>query len=273
MNKGPIRYKTPDEIERIRASCLLVSKTLAEVASLIKPGITDSYLDKHAEEFILDHGAKPGFKGYGGFPATLCISINEEVVHGIPANRELKDMDIVSIDCGVYMDQFFGDAAYTFAIGELPQETMKLLSVTKTGLYQGIQQAVSGNRIGDIAFAVQNFCEKKYSFGVVRELVGHGIGKNLHESPEVPNFGRRGRGPLLKEGLVIAIEPMVNLGTRRVRQANDGWTIITKDKKPSAHFEHTVAVGKDRPDILSDHKIIEETIKKNKNLSEISIIC
>ncbi len=273
MAKGSIIYKTQEEIELIRASCLLVCKTLAEIASMLKPGIIDSDLDKRAEEFILDHHAKPGFKGYGGFPATLCMSINAEVVHGIPSNRILQDGDVISIDCGVYMNSFYGDAAYTFALGDVAEDTMNLLRVTKESLYLGIQQAYHGKRIGDISAAIQNHCQRKHKFGVVRELVGHGVGRNLHESPEVPNFGRSGRGPILKEGLVIAIEPMINLGTRRVKQSKDGWTIITRDNKPSAHYEHTIAVGKHKADILSDHQIIEQTIKNNKNLRKISINC
>lgn len=265
-----IYYKTSDEVEKIRASCLLVSKTLAHVASMIGPGVSGQKIDEEAEQLIRDHGAVPGFKGYNGFPATLCISVNEQVVHGIPGKTEFKDGDIVSVDCGVYMDEFFGDSAYTFAIGDVDEEVMELLSVTNESLYLGIEAATAGNRLGDIGFAIQNYTEKQHQYGVVRELVGHGLGKNLHEPPEVPNYGKRGRGPLLKDGLVIAIEPMINLGKKEVTQADDGWTIRTRDRKPSAHYEHTVAVRKGEADILSDHSIVEDSIKKNTEIKEIS---
>ena len=210
-----IVYKTDEEIELIRESCLLVSKTLSHVASKLKPGITGKELDAEAEELIRDHGAEPGFKGYNDFPATLCISKNEEVVHGIPDNYEFKEGDIASIDCGVFMNGFFGDAAYTFAFKDVDDETLKLLQVTKASLYKGIEKAVAGKRLGDISHAIQSFTEKQHGYGVVRELVGHGLGRNLHEPPEVPNFGKQGKGIKLQEGLVIAIEPMINLGTRR----------------------------------------------------------
>ncbi|MCL4129439.1 UNVERIFIED_CONTAM: hypothetical protein GTU68_004247 [Idotea baltica] len=266
-----IIYKQDDEIELIRKSCLLVCDTLTHVAGLIKPGISDLVLDTAAEEFIRDHKAVPGFKGYGGFSGTLCISINAEVVHGIPSGRTLRDGDIVSIDCGTYMNEFYGDAAYTFAIGEVDEKILDLLRVTKTSLYKGIEQAIHGNRIGDIGHAVQDYTERQHGYGVVRDLVGHGIGRNLHEDPQVPNFGRRGRGTLMKEGLVIAIEPMINLGTKEVRALQDGWTIQTRDKQASAHYEHTVAVRKGAADILSNHGQIEEAIKNNEYLQEISI--
>ncbi|MFK8102782.1 MAG: type I methionyl aminopeptidase [Saprospiraceae bacterium] len=266
-----IFYKTDEEIELIRESCLLVCKTLAHVASIIKPGMTGEQLDKEAEALIRDHQAIPGFKGYGGFPATLCISVNEGVVHGIPNKTEFKDGDIVSVDCGTYMNEFYGDAAYTFALGEVDEATMELLRVTNTSLYRAIDSAVAGKRLGDIGFAVQDYCEKQHGYGVVRELVGHGIGKSLHEAPEVPNYGKRGKGPMLKDGLVIAIEPMVNLGVKEVRQAKDGWTIITKDSKASAHYEHTIAVRKGKADILSNHVIVEEEIKKNDAVREVAI--
>ncbi len=266
-----ITYKTDAEIELIRTSCLLVSKALAEVAKVIKPGISGKKLDTLAEEVIRDHGGQPGFKGYNGFPATLCISINEQVVHGIPSEEPLKEGDIASIDCGVLMNGYYGDSAYTFAIGEIPFDWMKLLSVTKASLYAGIEKAVAGNRLGDIGFAVQNLCEKQHNYGVIRELVGHGIGSNLHEPPEVPNYGKRGRGIKLKEGMVIAIEPMINLGSRKIMQSTDGWTIITKDKKPSAHFEHSVAIRKKKADILSNHSMIDLAIKNNLDVAEISI--
>ena len=265
-----IYYKTSEEVEKIRKSCLLVCKTLAHVAGLLRPGITGLELDEAAEKFILDHGAKPGFKGYHGFPATLCISVNDVVVHGIPNNQEIQPGDIVSIDCGVYWDEYYGDAAYTFAIGEVSEEVLDLMSVTNECLYRGIDQAVSGNRVGDIGYAVQSYAEGEHGYGVVRELVGHGLGRQLHESPEVPNFGRRGRGPLLKDGLVIAIEPMINLGKKSVTQGSDGWTIRARDGKPSAHFEHSVVVRNNRADILSDHLVIEEAIKNNPEIKEIS---
>ncbi|MGB1216500.1 MAG: type I methionyl aminopeptidase, partial [Saprospiraceae bacterium] len=217
------------------------------------------------------NNAVPGFKGYGGFPATLCISINEGVVHGIPTKKEFKDGDIVSVDCGSFLNKFYGDSAYTFAVGEVQENTLELLRVTKTSLYKGIDNAIHGKRVEDIGYAIQQYCEKEHKYGVVRELVGHGIGRNLHEAPEVPNYGRRGRGVLMKDGLVIAIEPMVNLGKREVSQSDDGWTIITKDKLPSAHYEHTVVVRKNKADILSNHEIIDEEIKKNDNINEILI--
>ncbi len=266
-----IFYKTDEEIELIRASCLLVSKTLGLVGEMIKPGITGKELDRAAESFIRDHKAVPGFKGYRGFPATLCISKNEQVVHGIPSDKPFKSGDIVSIDCGVFMDDYYGDAAYTFALGEVREEVMYLLKATKAALYKGIENAKIGSRLGDIGDAIQQYAERDHSYGVVRELVGHGIGRNLHEAPEVPNYGKRGKGHKLKDGLVIAIEPMINLGRKEVRQATDNWTIITIDKKPSAHYEHTVAVRKSGPDILSSHKFVEEAIKNNPEIQEISI--
>ena len=262
-------YKTSEEIECIRESCLLVCKTLALVAEKITPGTRLEGLDRLAEEFIRDHNAVPGFKGYHDFPATLCMSVNEAIVHGIPSAKEVRDGDIVSVDCGVYMNEFFGDAAYTFAVGDVDEEVMNLLAVTNTSLYLAIDQAIAGNRIGDIGHAVQQYCEQEHHYGVVRELVGHGIGRSLHESPEIPNYGRRGRGSLLEAGLVIAIEPMVNLGTRKVKTLKDGWTVVTRDKKPSAHYEHTVAVQKGQADILSDHSFITENIQKNPNLKAI----
>lgn len=266
-----VYYKTEEEVELIRQSCLLVCKALAHVASQIKPGVTGVQMDALAEELIKDHNALPAFKGYRGFPSTLCISVNEQVVHGIPTNIEFKDGDIVSIDCGTYMNEFFGDSAYTFALGEISKETLQLLEVTNTSLYRGIGAAVSGQRIGDIGYAVQHYCEKTYNYGVVRELVGHGIGRSLHEAPEVPNYGKRGRGAKLKEGLVIAIEPMVNQGRKEVKQLDDGWTIASKDGTIAAHYEHTICVKKDKAIILSDHTLIEAEIKKNPNVNEIAI--
>ncbi len=252
--------KTDEEIELIRISSLLVGKTLAEVAKAIGPGVTTASLDKLAEDFIRSQDAKPAFKGYNGFPYTLCISPNDQVVHGFPGKYELKEGDIVSVDCGVIKNGFFGDSAYTFMIGEVKKETRDLLKRTKESLYKGIAQAVEGKRIGDISAAVQEHVEQ-FGYGVVRELVGHGVGKELHEPPEVPNYGKRGSGPKLTKGMVIAIEPMINLGTKSVKQWDDGWTISTSDKKPSAHFEHTVAVGKDKADILSSFAEIEEVLR------------
>ena len=265
-----IYYKTAEDIEHIRESCLLVSKTLAHVASILRPGISGKEIDKQAEEFILDNKAKPGFKGYRGFPGTLCISPNECVVHGIPTDEPFKENDILSIDCGSYLNGYFGDSAFTFAMGGVDDEVMKLLVTTNESLYKGIEQATKKKRIGDIGHAIQSYNEA-HNYTVVRELVGHGIGKNLHEPPEVPNYGRPGKGPKIKEGLVIAIEPMINMGVKGVKQASDGWTIVTKDKKPSAHYEHTVAVTKEGADILSNHSFIVEAIKNNSEIRNISL--
>ena len=252
-------YKTEEEIDLIRESSLLVAKTLAEIAGLIKPGITTQALDEIAEEFIRDNGGMPAFKGYNGFPNTLCVSPNDQVVHGIPNGRALKDGDILSVDCGVVMNGYYGDSAFTYEVGEVDIQIKQLLRVTKESLYKGIEMAVSGNRVGDIGYAVQKHAES-FGYGVVRELVGHGVGKNLHESPEVPNYGRKGKGILLKEGLVIAIEPMINMGERGIMQHNDGWTITTLDNKPSAHFEHTIVVRKGKAEILSSFVEIEKKI-------------
>lgn len=263
-----IYLKTREEIELMRESALMVSRTLAVIAREIKPGVIPAKLDALAEQFIRDNGGVPAFKGYKGprgvpdFPATLCISVNEGVVHGIPGNKPLLDGDIISVDCGVKKNGYFGDHAYTFAVGEVKPEVLKLIEVTKESLYIGIQQMVAGNRIGDISFAIQQHAEK-HGFGVVRELVGHGLGKNMHEEPEVPNYGKRGDGPKIKEGMVLAIEPMINLGTKNIRQLNDGWTIITADGKPSAHFEHDVAVVDGKPEILSSYAYIEEALAQN----------
>lgn len=256
-----IYYKTIEEIERIRESSLLVARTLAEVAKRIGPGVTSLELDKLAEEFIRDHGAIPAFKGYNGFPASLCVSPNSEVVHGIPNNKPFKEGDIVSVDCGVLKNEYFGDSAYTFPIGEVSDAVRKLLRVTKESLYQGINAAVEGKRLQDISFEIQTYCES-HGYSVVRELVGHGIGRKLHEAPEVPNFGKRGSGPKLKQGLVIAIEPMINMGRKNVLHGKDGWTITTQDGLPSAHFEHTVAIGKNKAEILSSFKFIEEALNE-----------
>jgi len=255
-----IFYKTEEEIQIIRESADILGRAHGEVAKNVRPGVKTKDLDKIAEEFIKDHGATASFKGYNGFPATLCISTNEVVVHGFPSEYELKDGDIISIDCGVYYKGFHSDSAYTYPVGDVSPETLSLLKATKESLYVGIEEAKFGNRIGDLAYAIQKYVEDR-GYTVVRELVGHGLGRNLHESPEVPNYGKRGRGPKLQEGLVIAIEPMVNLGTRNIVQESDGWTIRTKDRKPSAHYEHTVAIFKDRTEILTTHKYIEEVVK------------
>ena len=254
-----IPIKTDEEIEIQRQSSLLVGKTLAEVARHIRPGVKTIELDKVAEEFIRDHGAVPGFKGYGGFPATLCISLNDAVVHGIPGDVELKNGDIVSIDCGTYMNGFYGDSAYTFPVGEVDEEVLLLLERTKQSLYLGIEQAVAGKRVKDIGYAIQTYVEG-FGYGVVRDLVGHGVGRNLHEEPEVPNFGRRGTGPKLKPGMCLAIEPMITLGTKDVYQERDGWTIRTRDGKPAAHFEHDIAVREGKADILSSFDEIEKVL-------------
>jgi methionyl aminopeptidase len=258
-----VYLKTEEEIELIRESSLLVGKTLAEVARIIEPGVNTLMLDSIAEEFIRDNGGVPGFKGLYDFPNTLCISINSQVVHGIPSIEPLKNGDIVSVDCGVLMNGFYGDVAYTFEVGEVSKEIRRLLETTKQCLQAGISAAVAGNRTGDIGNAVQKLAEDN-GYSVVRELVGHGLGKKLHEDPQVPNYGRRGQGPKLKEGLVIAIEPMINMGKRHVRQDEDGWAIVTKDGLPSAHFEHDVVVRKGSAEILSTHDFVEEVLK-NKN--------
>ncbi|MBP8041720.1 MAG: type I methionyl aminopeptidase [Bacteroidales bacterium] len=262
-----IHLKSEEEIELIKESSLLVGKTLAEVAGYIKPGVQTAYLDKIAEDFIRGNGAIPGFKHYRGYPASLCISVNDQVVHGIPGKNEIKDGDVVSIDCGVVLNGYNGDSAYTFAVGNVNSETMALLKRTKESLYKGIEKASAGNRLGDIGYAVQSYVEQ-YGYSVVRELVGHGIGKHLHEEPQVPNYGRRGSGPKLKEGTVICIEPMVNLGLKEIIQERDGWTIRTRDGKPSAHFEHAVAVRKNQCEVLSTFEYIDNV--KNENLKTIN---
>ncbi len=264
-----IFYKTDEEIELIREACLLVCKVLTHVGSIIRPGMTGLQLDKEAEELIRDHRAVPAFKGYNGFPNTLCVSINDVVVHGIPSEVEFRDGDIVSVDCGTILNEFHGDAAYTFPLGDVKEATMQLLRVTKASLYKAIDMAVHGKRLGDIGFAIQHFCERQNRYAVVRELVGHGIGKGLHEDPEVPNHGQRGNGILLREGLVIAIEPMINFGRKDVRQSDDNWTIYTKDKTPAAHYEHTVAVRKTRADVLSNHDGIEAAVAANNELKVV----
>lgn len=256
--KKPV-YKTEDEIELIRESSLLIGKTLAELAARIQPGVTTLELDKLAEEFIKDHGAYPGFLGHHGYPNSICASVNSAVVHGIPGKDPLKEGDLVSLDIGVIKNGYWGDSAYTFGVGDVSAECSKLMQVTKECLMLAIEQAVAGKRIGDIGYAVQHHAESN-GFGVVRDLVGHGLGKDLHEAPEVPNFGRRGQGMQLLEGLVIAIEPMINMGTRNVKQLKDGWTIVTADGKPSAHYEHTIVVRKNTAEVLSSFELIEQAI-------------
>ncbi len=254
-----IYIKTEEEVEIQRKSSLLVGKTLAEIAKVIEPGVATIELDRIAETFIRDNGAVPGFKGYGGFPATLCISVNSEVVHGIPGKTILKDGDIVSVDCGTLMNGFYGDSAYTFAVGEVDDEILLLLERTKKSLYLGIEQAIVGKRVGDIGYAIQNYVES-FNYSVVRDLVGHGVGRNLHEKPEVPNYGRRGSGIKLKSGMCLAIEPMINLGVKNVIQDQDGWTIRTADSKPSAHFEHDIVVRDGKADIMSTFEYIEQVL-------------
>ena len=251
-----IHYRTDSEIELLRKAALLVGKTLGEVGKHIRPGIRTIELDKIAEEFIRDHGAIPAFKGYEGFPGSLCISVNDAVVHGIPGNYELRDGDIVSVDCGTILDGYVGDSAYTFTVGEVSEEIKLFLQRSKESLYKGIEQAVSGNRIGDIGYAIQSYVEQ-FGYGVVRELVGHGVGRKMHEDPQVPNYGKRGTGTKLSEGIVIAIEPMITFGKRDIIQEKDGWTIKTKDRKPAAHFEHDVAVRNGKAEILSSFEWIE----------------
>jgi methionyl aminopeptidase len=256
-----IYIRTAEEIELIRESNQLVSKTLAEVAKFVEPGVSTIKLDKIAEEFIRDNKGTPGFLGYQGYPKTLCTSINSQVVHGIPSTQILKEGDIISIDCGVKKDGYYGDSAYTFEVGEIDEQVKKLLKVTKDALFLGIEKAVEGKRTGDVGFEVQQYCEKA-GYSVVRELVGHGLGKNLHESPEVPNYGRKGKGAKLMSGMVICIEPMINMGRKEIVQENDGWTIRTSDRKPSAHFELAVVVKKEKADILSTFKYIEEVLER-----------
>ena len=251
-----IIYKSLEEIKLIRESAQLVSKTLGELTNHIVPGTIPLSLDKIAETYIRDHNAEPGFLGLYDFPNTLCISINEEVVHGIPSKKPLKNGDIISIDCGVLKNNFYGDHAYTFPVGDITDELKQLLEVTKEALYRGINKLSVGNKIGDVSNEIQSFTES-FGYGVVRELVGHGLGEKIHEEPDIPNFGKKNTGPKIKNGLVVAIEPMINLGVKDVEQGSDGWTIITKDRKPSAHFEHNVAVVENKPEILSTFDFIE----------------
>ncbi len=254
-----IKLKTRAEIELMRESALIVSKTLGILAKEVKPGVTTLYLDKLAEEFIRDQGAIPGFLGLYDFPNTLCMSPNAQIVHGIPNDKPLQEGDIISIDCGALKNGFYGDHAYTFEVGEVAEETKKLLKITKESLYMGIREFKAGNRVGDVGYAIQSYCEK-HGYGIVRELVGHGLGKSMHEDPEMPNYGFRGRGKKFTEGMVVAIEPMVNLGTHQINQLKDGWTILTKDGKPSAHFEHDVAIINGKPELLSTFSYIYEAL-------------
>jgi methionyl aminopeptidase len=273
-----IYYKSNEEIEIMRENALLVSKALSEVAKILRPGISTLSIDKMIAEFIQDHNATPSFLNYNGYPFSSCISVNDVVVHGFPNKNELQDDDLISIDIGVFKNNFHGDHAYTFLIGNPSSEVEQLVRITKESLYKGIEKAVAGNHVGDISFAIQEHTEKQNRYGVVRELVGHGLGRKLHEDPQVPNYGKRGSGKKLKENIVLAIEPMINMGTKDVFTENDGWTVRTADRKPSAHFEHNVCVKKGKADILSNFKIIEAAEKSNSNLfsmfeveSELSI--
>jgi methionyl aminopeptidase len=261
-----IHYKTAPEIELMRQSALLVSRTLAEVAAILKPGITTLSIDKMIADIIRSNDAVPSFLNYHGYPFNSCISVNDVVVHGFPNKNELKEGDIVSIDIGVIKNKYHGDHAYTFAIGDPGEAIVKLIRITKESLYKGIEKAVEGNRVGDISFAIQEHTERRNGYGVVRELVGHGLGKSLHEDPQVPNYGKRGSGAKMKEGLVLAIEPMINMGKKEVYTEEDGWTVRTTDHQPSVHFEHDVCVKKNKADILSDYSIIEAAEKANPNL-------
>lgn len=255
-----IHYKTAEDIQVIKEGAQILGQAHGEVARLVKPGVKTKDLDKIADEYIKDHGGSPSFKGYNGFPTALCISVNETVVHGFPGQYELKETDVISVDCGVFYKGFHSDSAYTYPLEGVTQEVLDLLDRTYDSLYLGIEQAKVGNRIGEISFAIQDYVEQ-FGYGVVRELVGHGVGKDLHEAPDVPNYGKRGKGVKIKAGMVFAIEPMINLGTKNVVQENDGWTIRTADRKPSAHFEHTVAVLEDKTEVLTTHKYIEENYK------------
>lgn len=261
-----IILKTAEEIELMRESALVVSRTLGLMAELIEPGVTPKELDRRAEEYIRDQGAEPGFLGLYDCPSTLLTSVNDAVVHGLPTETPLKEGDIVSVDCGALMNGFYGDHAYTFAVGEIATDTRKLLDVTLESLYKGIEQCRDGNRIGDIGFAVQVHAER-HGYGIVRELVGHGLGRKMHEEPQVPNYGKKGKGVKLQNGMVLAIEPMINMGTHRVKQLSDGWTIVTQDGKPSAHFEHDVAIVNGEPEILSTFDYVEEALAKKAGVN------
>src|SRR6266542_1569174 len=262
-----IIYKTNEQVEEMRHSALLVSKTLSEIAKILKPGITTLFIDRMIGDFVHDHKAIPSFLNYKGYPYNSCISVNDVVVHGFPNNEPLKEGDIVSIDMGVILNGWHGDHAYTFIIGEVSDAALQLVRVTKESLYKGIEKAIVGNRVGDISYAIQDYTERKHAYGVVRELVGHGLGRSLHEDPQVPNYGKRGNGPKLKENAVLAIEPMINMGTKEVYTEDDGWTVRTRDGKPSVHFEHDVCIKKNKALILSDYSFIEAAEKANPNLN------
>jgi methionyl aminopeptidase len=264
---GMIIYKTEAEIALMKQSATLVSKTLAEIAKVLKAGMTTLQIDKLCAEFVRDHKAIPSFLNYRGYPHNICASVNDVVVHGFPNNEPLKEGDIVSIDMGVILNGWHGDHAYTFVIGEVTDAALQLIQVTKESLYKGIEKAIAGNRIGDISYAIQEYTEKKHGYGVVRELVGHGLGKSLHEDPQVPNYGKRGNGAKLKENAVLAIEPMINMGTKEVYTEEDGWTVRTRDGKPSVHFEHNVCIKKNNALILSDYSFIEAAEQENPNLN------
>lgn len=267
-----IFYKTNAEIDEMKKAAMLVSTTLAEVAKILKPGMTTMQIDTFCANYIKDHKATPSFLNYHKYPHNICASVNDVVVHGFPNNVELKDGDIVSIDFGVILNGWHGDHAYTFALGEMTEEKMKLINITKESLYKGIEKAIVNNRVGDIGYAIQEHTEFKHKYGVVRELTGHGLGRNLHEDPQVPNYGKRGNGPKLKENVVLAIEPMINMGTKDVYTEDDGWTVKTADGKLSVHFEHDVCVKKDKALILSDYSIIEQAEQANKNLTPSIVI-
>lgn len=254
-----IYIKTAEEIEKMRLACDLVSRTLGEVAKWVEPGVTTMRLDTIAREFILDNGGRPSCLGYHGFPGTLCIEVNETVVHGFPSERTLREGDIIGTDCVAELNGYHGDSCYTFAVGEIDEKVKKLLEVTKESLYKGIEAAKEGKRIGDVANAVQTYCEH-HNYSVVREMCGHGIGRSMHEDPEVPNYGRRGTGPLLRNGMCIAIEPMINLGSKNIVISEDGWQCRTRDRKPSAHFEHTIVINGENPEILTTFKYIDEAL-------------
>lgn len=262
-----IIYKTNEEVEIMRQNASTISRILGEIAKILKPGITTLQIDEWCKQMILDEGGIPTFYQYGGYPFNLCASVNDVVVHGFPNKNELQDGDIVSLDLGITKNGFVGEHAYTFILGESVPENIQLVKVTKESLYKGIEQAIAGNYVGDISYAIQNYTEGKYGYGVVRELVGHGLGRTMHEDPYVPNYGKRGSGKKMKENMTIAIEPMINLGKRNVYTEKDGWTVKTRDGKPSAHFEHDVCIKKGKAQILSDYALIEKEEKNNPNLN------
>lgn len=263
-----IYHKTRGELELMREANLLVSRTLAYLGTLLRPGVTGTELDRKAEEFIRDHGAKPSFKGLYGCPSSILTSVNECVVHGLPTDREYRETDLVSIDVGAYLNGFHGDSAYTYAFAGVDEDSMDVLEATNQALYIGIERAQVGNKVGEISWAIQNFIERDCGYAIVRELTGHGIGREFHEAPEVPNFGRRKSGAIMKPGLVIAIEPMVNTKSRHIATLEDGWTIVAKDGRATAHFEHSVAITRDGPDVLSDHSFVEEAVRTNDHLHD-----